>query len=175
VIRERNGTRLKAYGPRRAIGRREKIRMIERMEQLAREKNICVLATASDNRPHCSLMTYVTDDPCRKIYMVTLRETTKYRNLTRNPSVSILIDTREEHSGPLRPDAEALTVSGRFEEIEDRAELDAARRKLVKRHPQLRELVERPDAVIFAVKIASFLLLQGVTDAHFHEVRGAGS
>ncbi|MBN1106112.1 MAG: pyridoxamine 5'-phosphate oxidase family protein [Deltaproteobacteria bacterium] len=144
--------------------------MIQKMEQLLREKDICVLATASENRPHCSLMAYVTDDLCRKIYMVTVRESTKYRNLTRNPRVSLLMDTREEHSGPKRAGAQALTVSGRFQEIEDHTELDAVRLRLLNRHPHLRELVERQDAVIFAVKIASFLLLQGITNAHFHEV-----
>jgi nitroimidazol reductase NimA-like FMN-containing flavoprotein (pyridoxamine 5'-phosphate oxidase superfamily) len=59
--------------------------MLERMKALAREKDICVLATLSGARPHCSLMAYATDDRCTEIYMITHRHTTKYRNLTKTP------------------------------------------------------------------------------------------
>ena len=42
-------------------------KMLERMKALAKEKDICVLATASGSNPYCSLMAYVTDDACREI------------------------------------------------------------------------------------------------------------
>jgi len=35
--------------------------MIEKIKALVREKDTCVLATVSENSPHCSLMSYVTD------------------------------------------------------------------------------------------------------------------
>ena len=89
--------------------------MIEKIKDLIKRKDMCVLATAFDNKPHCSLMAYVTDDDCGAIYMVTGRETTKYRNISANPQVSLLIDTREEHPGDSRPKAQALTVSGVFD------------------------------------------------------------
>jgi nitroimidazol reductase NimA-like FMN-containing flavoprotein (pyridoxamine 5'-phosphate oxidase superfamily) len=68
--------------------------MIEKMKALVKRKDICVLATVSENNPHCSLMAYVTDNDCREIYMVTNRQSTKFRNLSANPLVSLLIDTR---------------------------------------------------------------------------------
>ena len=70
--------------------------MLERMKAVVREKDICVLATVSGDKPHCSLMAYAADDDCREIYMVTHRKTNKYKNLKENPAVSLLIDTREE-------------------------------------------------------------------------------
>lgn len=60
--------------------------MLERMKQLVREKDICVLATVSGSKPHCSLMAYVTDEDCREIYMVSRRQTGKYRNLKKSGS-----------------------------------------------------------------------------------------
>ena len=36
--------------------------MLEKMKALLRENSLCVLATCSEGRPHCSLMTYVTDE-----------------------------------------------------------------------------------------------------------------
>lgn len=141
--------------------------MIEKMKALVKRKDICVLATVSENNPHCSLMAYVTDNDCREIYMVTNRQSTKFRNLSANPLVSLLIDTREEHTGMQRPDAQALTVSGVYQEIQDEPKKTCIRSKLLEKHPHIKNLMDMPDAEIFCVKVKSFLLLDGVSDAHF--------
>jgi len=59
--------------------------MLEKMKELVRKKNICVLATVSDYKPYCSLMAYITDATCKEIYMVTHKNTTKFNNLQKNP------------------------------------------------------------------------------------------
>jgi nitroimidazol reductase NimA-like FMN-containing flavoprotein (pyridoxamine 5'-phosphate oxidase superfamily) len=145
--------------------------MLERMKALVREKDICVLATVSGTKPHCSLMAYATDDNGLKIYMVTHRHTTKYQNLMENPNVSLLIDTREEHPGAERPHGKALTVSGTFDPIaggENRRRIHA---RLLEKHPHLSAFMNDPDAEPFCIKVTSFLLLDGLTDAHFETVR----
>jgi len=144
--------------------------MLERMKTLAREKDICVLATVSGGNPHCSLMAYVTDDDCREIYMVTHKETKKYKNLLENPSVSFLIDTREEHTGSRRPRAKALTVTGLFQKMEGEAKKKRARARLLERHPHLAGFIDQADAELLCIKVTSFLLLNGLTDAHFEAV-----
>lgn len=141
--------------------------MIEKMKALVKRKDTCVLATVSKNNPHCSLMAYVTDNDCREIYMVTNRQTTKFRNLSANPSVSLLIDTREEHTGINRRDAQALTVSGVYHEIRDENKKARIRGKLIENHPHIKGLMDMPDTEIFCVRVASFLLLDGVSEAHF--------
>ena len=147
--------------------------MLEQMKALAKEKDTCVLATVSGATPHCSLMAYVTDDDCREIYMATFKQTTKYANLKENPSVSLLIDTREEHSGSHRGEAKALTVSGVFQRIKAEEKKNLARAMLLERHPHLKAFFERPDAEIFGIKIESFLLMDGVTNAHFEAIEKA--
>lgn len=144
--------------------------MIELMKRLAKENDICVLATVSGEKPHCSLMAYTTDDDCGEIYMATHRGTKKFKNLMENPSVSLLIDTREEHKGSHRPEAKALTVSGAFERLEDNQKKVWARARLLNRHPHLKEFMDHPDAEVICIKIRSFLLLDGLTDAHFEEI-----
>jgi len=144
--------------------------MIEVMKKLAKEKDICVLATVSGATPHCSLMAYTTDDACTEIYMATYRSSKKFRNLTENPSVSLLIDSREEHKGARRPEAKALTVSGTLERLEDDQKKAWTRARLLGRHPHLKEFMDHPDAEVICIKIRSFLLLDGLTDAHFEEV-----
>ena len=82
--------------------------MLETMKEVMRSQDMCVLATVSGDKPHCSLMAYVTDEDCRTIYMITHRHTAKYRNLTANPCLSLLIDTRLIDTGENRQKAKAL-------------------------------------------------------------------
>jgi nitroimidazol reductase NimA-like FMN-containing flavoprotein (pyridoxamine 5'-phosphate oxidase superfamily) len=144
--------------------------MLDRMKALVKEKGTCVLATVSGQTPHCSLMAYAADDECREIYMVTHKGTTKFKNLTENPTVSLLIDTREDHSGSRLSDAKAMTIDGIFEKIEDGPKIQDARSRLLRRHPHLQEFLDHPDAEILCIKVGSFLLLDGLTDAHYEKV-----
>lgn len=144
--------------------------MLEKMKELIRSQDMCVLATVAENRPHCSLMAYVTDDHCREIYMVTHRNTAKFRNATENPSVSLLIDTRLEDKGERRPRARALTVSGLFERIENPERREAIRIRLLERHAHLRDFAAHPEAEVFAIKILALQLLDGITDSHYEKV-----
>ena len=141
--------------------------MLEIMKDVIRYQDMCVLATVSGSKPHCSLMAYVTDNDCRNIYMITLKDTTKYQNLTANPSVCLLIDTRSSDRGDDRKKAKALTVKGAFEKIEDPKKLLAVHAKFSQRHLHLKDFASHPDAEVFAVKIHSLQLLKGATDSHF--------
>lgn len=102
--------------------------------------------------------------------MATHRATKKFKNLLENASVSLLIDTREEHKGSHRPEAKAMTVSGAFERLENYQKKAWARARLLGRHPHLKEFLDHPDAEVICIKIHSFLLLDGLTDAHFEEI-----
>jgi nitroimidazol reductase NimA-like FMN-containing flavoprotein (pyridoxamine 5'-phosphate oxidase superfamily) len=144
--------------------------MLETMKTLIRSQDICVLATASDNRPHCSLMAYAADDACRELYMVTHRNTAKFRNAMENPSVSLLIDTRLEDGAERRERARALTVSGLFERIESPERREEIRARLLERHGHLREFAAHPEAEVFAVKILALQLLDGITDSYYEIV-----
>jgi len=144
--------------------------MLEEMKALARQKDLCVLATVSGGNPHCSLMAYATDDDCREIYMVTQKGTKKYKNLISNPSVSLLIDTRVEQdvSRPLQ--AKALTIAGMFQEIDDKRKKKLIRTRLLERHPYLAGFIDQTDTELICIKATSFLVLNGLQEAHFEAV-----
>jgi general stress protein 26 len=139
--------------------------MLEKMKSLVKEKDICVLSTVSkDAKPHCSLMAYVADEKCREIYMATHRATKKYKNLLHNSAISLLIDSREMTS---RQQIQALTVSGVFQPLEDANKRDRVEAHLLMQHPHLKDFVKNPDTVMICIKVQSFLLLNGLTDSHF--------
>lgn len=141
--------------------------MLKEMKALAKEKNICVLATVADGKPYCSLMAYVTDENCKKIYMVTHKNTNKYENLMGNPSVSLLIDTRDISP---RSKAKALTIEDVYTAIESEEKRKKVRAKLLSVHPHLAEFIKHSEAEILCVKIRSFLLLNGFQEAHFQSL-----
>jgi nitroimidazol reductase NimA-like FMN-containing flavoprotein (pyridoxamine 5'-phosphate oxidase superfamily) len=145
--------------------------MLKKMKKIVKDKDVCVLATVMDNAPHCSLMSYVPDRDCREIYMMTRKGTKKYRNLAANKTVSLLIDTREEDCGADRARIKALTVSGVFKTISDKAKKKLVRQKLLKKHPQLKPFAQDPDTEVFAVKAKTFQLLDGVKDSYFEKVK----
>ena len=144
--------------------------MLDNMKALVKEKDTCVLATVSQGSPHCSLMAYIVDDHCREIYMVTQKDSRKYRNLLENPQISLLIDTREDHTGPQRPATKALTVAGTFQSVAEPHQYNSVCEKLLARHPHLNDFLNQPGATILCIKISSFLLLDGLTYSYFEEI-----
>jgi nitroimidazol reductase NimA-like FMN-containing flavoprotein (pyridoxamine 5'-phosphate oxidase superfamily) len=144
--------------------------MIERMKDIIRKNDLCVLATVAEGRPHCSLMSYVSGEEAVEIYMVSHRESMKYINLMRNPLVSLLIDTREDETGQKRSRIKALTVRGEFRTFNDPEKKDAVRLMLLKKHPHLADFLDDPGAEIFCIRAKSFQLLDGVKDAFIETI-----
>jgi general stress protein 26 len=138
--------------------------MLEKMKELVRKKNICVLATVSDHKPYCSLMSYITDAACKKIYMVTHKNTTKFNNLQNNPSVSLLIDSRETQP---RSNAQALTIDGVFTPLTDENKKQNIRDRMLESFPHMKDFIDHPESELIRIKINSFLLLEGLTESHF--------
>jgi len=144
--------------------------MLEEMKNIVRGNDLCVLATVSEGKPHCSLMSYISGEEGHEIYMISHKRTKKYANLMENPTVSLLIDTREKEVGQRRIYIKALTVSGEFQVISDPGKKDLIRAKFLKRHPHLTDFLNDPEAELFSIKIKSFQLLDGVKDAFFETI-----
>jgi nitroimidazol reductase NimA-like FMN-containing flavoprotein (pyridoxamine 5'-phosphate oxidase superfamily) len=137
------------------------------IQKMISENKVCVMATAADGAPHCSLMSYAADKECREIYMATLKDTKKYRNLIANPAVSLLIDTRNfDPKGKTR----ALTITGVFQAIDNDKKITEIREALLAKHPDLKDFFNNPDARIVVIKATSLQLLDNVTDSYFEKL-----
>jgi general stress protein 26 len=144
--------------------------MLEKMKDVVKGNDLCVLATVSEGKPHCSLMSYISDEEGHEVYLISHKQTKKYFNLMENPTVSLLIDTRGEEKGQRRIYIKALTISGEFQTINDPEKKDLIRSKFFKRHSHLTDFLNDPGAEIFSIKIKSFQLLDGVKDAFFETI-----
>jgi len=144
--------------------------MHQKIKELIENNNVCVLATVAGAAPHCSLMSYAAAEDGREIYMITHKNTKKYNNLEGNPGVSLLIDSRETDRGEDRQRAKALTVTGVYEKVKDEAKSGEIRRRLLERHPHLKDFIDDPQGQFILIRVKAFQLLEGVADAYYEQV-----
>jgi heme iron utilization protein len=113
-----------------------------------------VLATSDDEgRPYTSLIAFALTADRRTLLFATSRATSKYRNLTSQPAVSILIDNRSQSVGDLKG-ARAVTLLGSARELRsDDNDQGEYQNGFKERHPELAAFVESPATAFFAVSI----------------------
>lgn len=135
--------------------------MRDDIKTLIQNRRHCVLATVADGRPYCSLMAYATDTDGTCFFMVTHHRTRKFKNITDNPRVSLLIDSR----GTSTP--QALTIEGAGEQITAEADIRTAEGLLLADHPGLADFIRHPEAVFLRVTADSAVFLNGLTDVYY--------
>ncbi len=130
---------------------------------------LCVLSTCSEDVPNTSLMQYIPDQTAAKIYVITLKGSTKYHNIIHNPRVSLLIDTRDSLTSPTEF-IKSLTVYGKAGIIEDPQSKIDLLNKLVEKHRNLTHLAENINCRVIEITAEKMLLLDGVDEGRYLDV-----
>lgn len=141
--------------------------MLAKLETLLRNNSLCVLCTEAAGNPYCSLMTYLPSDDLTSLYLVATRESRKFQNLLVNPRVSILVDSRQHPTG--EANIVSVTLAGLFKPLTD-AEVLPIKTTFAGKHPELTEILNHPDSLVFAIKLQSYLLLDGPVAAEQGEL-----
>ncbi len=137
--------------------------MLETMKTLIRESDLCVLATSGPEGPHASLMACICSADAGTLYLVTARQSQKFRNIALDSRVSVLLDTREKDPrGIIR----ALTLHGQARIAPEGAEKDEMLARFARTHPHLEGLIHRGDIALVVIRIRSLQLLNGPQEAH---------
>ena len=123
--------------------------------------DLCVLCTCSHDIPDASLMLYICDEKCERMYMLTLKESTKYGNIAANPKVSLLVDTREQALVP-ETQTQALTIHGDAYLLDQDAVSRGLIDQLVKKHGRLSNLASNDSVRVIEVVIREVLFLENV-------------
>lgn len=121
--------------------------------------NLCVLSTCKNNLPNSSLMQYICDDRCSKMYILTLKESTKYKNIISNANVSLLIDTRDADNKGAQ--IKAATIYGEASILDDGDFSKKIVEQLLKKHASLVNLASDINVCAVEIIIKSVLLLEG--------------
>lgn len=141
--------------------------MLAKLESLLRNNSLCVLCTEATGNPYCSLMTYLPSDDLTSLYLVATRESRKFQNLLANPRVSVLVDSRQ-HQGQ-GANIVSVTLAGLFQPLTE-AEVPPIKTTLAEKHPELKEILNHPDSLVFAIQLQSYLLLDGPVAAEQGEL-----
>nr|WP_320024774.1 pyridoxamine 5'-phosphate oxidase family protein [uncultured Acetobacterium sp.] len=139
--------------------------MLAKVATILRENTLGVLCTESNGNPHCSLMTYIMMDDLNVLYIVSTLESRKYKNLLVNPRVSVLVDTRQNRGTNTAGNIVSITFEGLFQPLAD-SETQMIQTHLALAHPELNDILNNPDCVIFGIHLKSFLLLDGPVDSY---------
>lgn len=121
-----------------------------------------VLATAMDHQPYASLVAFSYSPDLKQIFFATPSDTTKYRNLTGNPNISLIIDSRNSNTRDFSLSS-AITALGKARELagEDkskRLEDHAARL------PGLAGFVRSPSIALFQIDVHTYVVVDGLTE-----------
>ena len=121
----------------------------------------CVLATTFDGRPYQHLMAYAFDASLQSVYIASLSDTEKVKNMLCTPAVSLFWDNRtgniQDHKEGL-----ALTATG-LAELLDSQERSTAFHALLTRNQTLANLLNSSGVAIFAVRVSRYSLALGYT------------
>lgn len=129
----------------------------EILKSLLNDQRLAVVATQMQRRPYTSLVAFVPSEDLRRIAFATTRATTKYRNLSEEPNVSVLIDSRT-HSVEDFTTGVAATALGKAAELPAGAAGPTVERFL-RKHPHLESFVMSPSTAMCAVEVEKYYLV----------------
>ena len=127
----------------------------------------CVLATINNQRASMHLMAYAFSADFCEIYIASLENTQKVRNMRHCPDVTCLWDNR---TGNLSDHTEGFSMSGFGKAVELTGEAAASKgRLLLERNATLNGLMTEPSVVIFALHIDRYQWVEGYTKSVIFE------
>lgn len=133
------------------------------LRTLLTTQRLAVVATEMQGSPYTSLVAFVASEDLRRIVFFTTRATQKYRNLSTNPAVSVLIDSRTDTVEDFATGS-AVTVIGNAAKIPRNAAGPIIERFLQK-HPHLETFVKSPSTAVCSVEVNTYYLV-----THFQHV-----
>jgi len=122
----------------------------QKIRELFASQMLAVVATDDGKFPYTSLVAFSCTQDLKFLLFATDRFTRKYRNMERNPHVSLLIDNRGNQPSDFE-NAIAVTAVGKAADVgED--EKEKMQKIFLSRHPQLRDFVNALNTVLVKVE-----------------------
>jgi len=128
------------------------------LKRLLDTQSLAVLATRDNaGHPYCNLVAFASCDEMKSLLFATPRTTQKYKNLSFDTRVALLVDSRNNEESDFH-DASAATALGTASELtgsewEEKASLYLAK------HPHLKEFVSSPTCALFRVTVETFYVV----------------
>jgi nitroimidazol reductase NimA-like FMN-containing flavoprotein (pyridoxamine 5'-phosphate oxidase superfamily) len=127
-----------------------------------------VLATERGGQPHTSFVAITPFGDFRQLIFATYRRTRKYRNLSQNGKVAVLIDGQEVNRSGLK-EGFVLTALGHAEEVSV-AEDEVARNAHLAWHPDLESFVRSADCALVRVTVREYQVVGAIDDVRWWRI-----
>lgn len=112
--------------------------MEQKLKQFIRNKNVCVIATCSKNKPRASTVNYVSDR--FTLYVLTSGKSIKVRNIKTNPNISVAIDDQgRQEKNCLQAEGIAEILTGK--EAEEAKKIYSQKRDISHHNPEFVDTV----------------------------------
>ena len=126
--------------------------------ELFDSQSLAVLATQRDGQPYCSLVAFAASGDLKNLLFATARATHKFENLTADPRVALMVDSRTPRDSTFH-DAVAVTAIGRARPVPNSSD-DPHRRRYLAKHPALSDFAESPDQALVCVEVEKYVVVR---------------
>ncbi len=140
------------------------------LKQLFTTQPLAVLSTQNEGQPYASLVAFATSEDLKQLFFATTRATRKYGNLSSDPRVAMLVDSRSNEVSDFRW-AMAVTATGKVEEVEGQ-EKERVLQIYLAKHPHLDDFVSSPSCALLKIRVERYYVatrFQNVTEVHVKE------
>jgi heme iron utilization protein len=137
---------------------------------LLRSQKLAVLSTHSNGQPYASLVVFAATEDLKHLLFATTRATRKYENISHDPRVALLIDSRSNLNSDIHG-AIAVTATGKAEEVAEK-EKEALLKIYLAKTPHLKDFVYSPTCALFRVKVKTYYMVskfQKVFELHISQ------
>lgn len=138
-----------------------------RIRELLESRRFAVLSTHDAGQPYATLVGFAASDDLSQIVFATPKTTRKFRNLTADPRVALLVSSSENKAADVY-DATAVTATGTAVELAA-DEAPAVRRRYLTKHPYMRDFIAAPTTALIGVAVDCYYLVsrfQEVMELH---------
>ena len=130
----------------------------EFLKDLFSSQRLAVLATQSKKQPYGNLVAFMATGDLKHLLFATTRATRKYANISKNPRIAMVVDTRSNQEADFHQ-AAAVTATGIVKEMEG-PERKRFKNLYLKKHPYLKEFVSSPDCALLRMDVETYYVVR---------------
>jgi nitroimidazol reductase NimA-like FMN-containing flavoprotein (pyridoxamine 5'-phosphate oxidase superfamily) len=151
----------------RVIDMEKTAQLKEFLRDLFSSQRLAVLATQNRRQPYGSLVAFMATEDLKHLLFATTRATRKYANISKNPRIAMVVDTRSNREADFHQ-AAAVTAIGVVKET-----VGSQKRRFQKlylsKHPYLKEFVSSPTCALLRMDVETYYIVrqfQNVVELH---------
>lgn len=135
-----------------------KNKLYQQISTLLDSQKLAALSTSRDDHPYTSLVAFSNTSDLAWIVFATPETTRKFENLTRNPRVSLLMNSSMNRVADIH-EAAAVTAIGDVHACSP-ADMDRYRGLYLDKHPHMKEFIAAQTTVLVCVRVKTYFYVE---------------